>query len=158
MNSHEFARILRLLSDTLLSLPDGKLDKSLAKIIGLAGKALINDGRVEQTQYGGNITQNNPPSSAHLIGLDELRSSLDKLKLEEVKNILQTHPGLTKTADLARFAKDMNLTVSTHSNRSSLIHMIMKHIERSRLDQTIRNRATPQESDKEPTSQEPENS
>jgi len=144
MTSHTLAKYLKQLSDILFALPDSKIDKSLFKILEIVNKklALGTEEKVTGT------TPKNKKSSIDQpdFGWESLIKSLKESELDESKKILEDSK-LNTIAMLSELAKRLNISISGRPKKENIIHVILKSLERDRLDETIRSRSKFKESE-----------
>ena len=146
MTSHEFAKFLKQLSDIFLALPDVKIEKSLFNIAEIVSKHLSLDS---ETDTGNKIIPGKKTISKEEPNFDwnNIIQSLKENDYGEAKKILVENPNLNTIAMLSELANKLNVNISGRPKKDSIIHIILKSLERNRLDKTIRSRKKYKESE-----------
>jgi hypothetical protein len=146
MTSHGLAKILKIISDLLLSLPDQRIDKSLLEVLEAAGKHLLTEQKTqkETKKIAAKEEAVNSLNDKSLSQQDFVLK-LHEMSLEEASNFIESNPQLRTISALNELAKTLNLGISGRQKRETIVHTILKHLERSRLDETIRSRSKREE-------------
>ncbi len=141
MRSHELARILKVFSDVLYELPDKNIEAALNEILEiLKGKKTPNKSETNFSKLNSRASDE-AESDLPLEIPEELIKSLNTMSLQDVRQLLDSDPQWKKTAALRALANRLDIEISSRQNRSAITHTILKHLERARLDTTIRSRS-----------------
>ena len=138
MTSHTLAKLLKQLSDILFQLPDSKIDKSLFKILKVLNKNLSTETEINVEA----TTSENQQPEIEKAGVDweDLIKSLKENDLDDSKRILEK-ANINTIAKLSELARKLNISLSGRPKKENIIHVILKFLERDRLDETIRSRS-----------------
>ena len=135
MKTNELANILSKIVELLSLFPDKDIIKSLDEIIFIVKKN--NDKKT--------IKKDNKEKSVELDKINEkkiydLTQKINSITISEIERELNDTDLFKAMKDIRKFAESIGLTIGTRQNRSSTIHTIIKHIERSRINKTISER------------------
>ncbi len=142
MTSHTLAKILKQLSDILFELPDSKIDKAIFNILEIVSKQLSVEIGTEIRPKPEDIKNEKKKTETdkNEVDWDNLIQSLKESDLNDASNIIE-NANINTIAMLSELAKRLNISLSGRPKKEDIIHVILKSLERDRLDETIRSRS-----------------
>ena len=136
MKTNEVTNLLNKIVELLSLFPDKDIASSLDEII-----FIVNKSKDKKT-----IKKNNKRKSVELDKINEkkindLLQNINSMNISDIEKELSDNDLFKAMKDIRKFAESIGLTIGTRQKRSSTIHTIIKHIERSRINKTISERA-----------------
>ena len=135
MKTNELTNLLNKIVELLSLFPDKDIASSLDEIIFI----------VKKSKDKKTIKKDNKGKSVELDKINEkkindLSQKINSMIISEIEKELNDTDLFKAMKDIRKFAESIGLTIGTRQNRSSTIHTIIKHIERSRINKTISER------------------
>jgi len=140
MTSHTLAKILKQLSDILFGLPDSKIDKAIFNILEILSKQLSVEAETEMTPKDTKNEKKKAETDKNKVDWDNLIKALKESDLNDASSIIED-ANINTIAMLSELAKRLNISLSGRPKKENIIHVILKSLERDRLDETIRSRS-----------------
>lgn len=139
MTTHTLARILKQLSEILLKLPDSKIEKSMFNLLEILSDELSVKNETETTPLATKAENRNLENDQNEVDWENLIKSLKESDLNDANMIIE-NANINTVAMLSELAKRLNINLSGRPKKENIIHIILKSLERDRLDETIRSR------------------
>lgn len=139
MTTHTLARMLKQLSDILLKLPDSKIEKSMFKLLEILSDELSVKNEIETTPLTRKTENRKPENDQNEVDWENLIKCLKESDLNDANMIIE-NANINTVAMLSELAKRLNINLSGRPKKENIIHIILKSLERDRLDETIRSR------------------
>ena len=140
MTSHSLARILRQLSEILFKLPDSKIDKTILKLFEMVNNQLSAQEESKIQQAGKQKEKIRSETDQSEVDWEKLIKFLKESDLNDAYKIIE-NANINTVAMLSELAKRLNINLSGRPKKQNIIHVIIKSLERDRLDETIRSRS-----------------
>lgn len=139
MTTHTLARILKQLSEILLKLPDSKIEKSMFNLLEILSDELSVKKETETAPLATKAENRNLENDQNEVDWENLIKSLKESDLNDANMIIE-NAKINTVAMLSELAKRLNINLSGRPKKENIIHIILKSLERDRLDETIRSR------------------
>jgi hypothetical protein len=139
MTTHTLARILKQLSEILLKLPDSNIEKSMFNLLEILSDELSVKKETETAPLATKAENRNLENDQNEVDWENLIKSLKESDLNDANMIIE-NANINTVAMLSELAKRLNINLSGRPKKENIIHIILKSLERDRLDETIRSR------------------
>ncbi|MFT4291068.1 hypothetical protein [Enterobacter sp.] len=147
IKTHELISFADYIIKIMSYYPGKSVDFALDDILSLLEEKKSNEKlNVVRTQLSPFIRQKNNPlkddSNIFDSRINDFANDIENRTPEEIESILNDAEVFKNVGTIKLFAKILGIKTAGRQNRLTLIKMIVKTIERSRIDKTIGNRSS----------------
>lgn len=139
MNTKQLAGLLEKVGAVLAEYPNSSLDNMLDDILRKVKSGKGAKNKKTNVQSSLELVASNPDEGVS----EDVSAGADIFELpKELRKLLPSHESEPTLANLRVIALKLGVNSSSRQSKSSLIHSLLKAIERGKMDQTISQRNT----------------